>query len=581
MSKVSNSALNVSTGDVLRRSWWSFFGVGLASALINILYLTGSFFMLQVYDRVLPSKSIPTLLSLCLLALVLYIFQGWFEIVRSRMLVRISASLDEVLNGRVFQAMLQMPFKSRVPGDGMQPIRDFDHIRSFLSGMGPPAFFDLPWLPFYVAICFLFHPVIGWMAIFGAVVLAGLTYLTNVSSRTHSKQANESSNIRNGYAALSLRNAEVIRAMGMSGRIGKTWEEKNGAHRVMMCAASDVGNQYAAISKIFRLALQSAVLAVGALLVMDGSASAGIMIAASILTSRALAPVELAIANWKGFVSARDAWRRTGEVLAATAEKAPPLQLPAPRRVLTVEKLAGTAPSGKGIIFIDVDFTVQAGSAIGIIGTSASGKSAFARVLLQLWPAVRGSVRLDGAELSQWSTEDLGRYIGYLPQDVELFNGTIAENIARFLEDASPASIIAAAKAARIHDMVIRLPNGYDTEIGEGGTLLSAGQRQRVALARALYGDPFLIVLDEPNSNLDTEGEQALSEAILSVRARGGIVLVIAHRPSVLSSVDLVMVMNGGRMNAFGPRDEILGRVVAKPERQLQVVVDATTKTGN
>ncbi len=578
MSKFNKQALNVTTGDALRRSWWAFVGVGLASALINILYLTGSFYMLQVYDRVLPSKSLPTLVSLSILALLLYLFQGWFEIIRSRILVRIASSVDELLNGRVFQAMLQMPFRTRIPGDGMQPIRDFDHIRSFLSGMGPPAFFDLPWLPFYVAICFMFHPVIGWMAIFGAVVLAGLTYLTNVSSRTHSKLANESSNVRNGYASLSLRNAEVIRAMGMAGRVGQIWEEKNGAHRVLMCSASDVGNQYAAISKIFRMALQSAVLAAGAILVMDGSASAGIMIAASILTSRALAPVELAIANWKGFVTARDAWRRTSDVLTATAEKAPPLKLPRPSRVLTVEKLAGTAPGNKGLIFIDVDFTVQAGSAVGIIGMSASGKSAMARVLLQLWPTVRGSVRLDGAELSQWSTEDLGKYIGYLPQDVELFNGTIAENIARFQEDASPASIIAAAKAARIHDMVIRLPNGYDTEIGEGGTLLSAGQRQRVALARALYGEPFLIVLDEPNSNLDADGEEALSEAILSVRARGGIVLVIAHRPSVLSSVDLVMVMNGGRMNAFGPKDEVLGRVVNKPERQLQVVVD-TTKT--
>ncbi|MBD9388224.1 type I secretion system permease/ATPase [Agrobacterium sp. AGB01] len=576
---MSPKASNVTTGEALRRSWWSFVAVGVASALINILYLTGSFFMLQVYDRVLPSKSIPTLVSLCLLALILYLFQGWFEVIRSRMLVRIAASLDEVLNGRVFQAMLQMPFKARMPGDGMQPLRDFDHIRNFLSGMGPPAFFDLPWMPFYVAICFLFHPLVGWLAIFGAVVLACLTFMTNWSSRKHSKLANEYSNARNGYALLSLRNAEVIRAMGMSGRITKAWQEKNSAHRALMCTTSDVGNGYAAISKIFRLALQSAVLAVGALLVMDGSASAGIMIAASILTSRALAPVELAIGNWKGFIGARDAWRRTSEVLAATAEQSPPLQLPAPRNVLAVEKLAGSAPASKNLIFVDIDFKVHAGSAVGIVGMSASGKSALARVLLQLWPTVRGSVRLDGAELSQWSAEDLGRYIGYLPQDVELFNGTIAENIARFAEDADPKAIIAAAKAARIHEMVIRLANGYDTEIGDAGTLLSAGQRQRVALARALYGDPFLVILDEPNSNLDADGEQALSEAILGVRARGGIVLVIAHRPSVLSSVDLVMVMNGGRMNAFGSRDEVLGRVVSKPERQLQVVID--TKTGN
>ncbi len=576
VSKVfGQSEYDVTPGQALRRCWWSFAGVGIASALINVLYLTGSFFMLQVYDRVLPSQSIPTLVALGLLALMLFGFQGLFEVARSRMLVRIAASIDEVMNARIFRAMIQLPLKTKTTGDGLQPLRDFDQIRTFLSGMGPPAFFDLPWLPFYVAICFMFHPAIGWMAILGASVLAVLTFLTNFNARSQSKLASEAASARNAYASTSQRNAEVIRVMGMSGRVTQIWEKKNGEYRAMMSKASDVGNGYAAVSKVFRMALQSGILGVGAVLVIQGEATAGIMIAASILTARALAPVELAIANWKSFINTRQSWARTNELINAIPEIPLPLRLPEPKEMLRVEKLAGGAPSGRTVIFSDVDFLVPAGSAVGVIGTSASGKSSLARAILQLWPTARGSVRLDGAELNQWSPDELGKFIGYLPQDVELFSGTIAQNISRFAEDATPAAILAAAKAARVHELVVRLPNGYETEIGDGGALLSAGQRQRVALARALYGDPFLVLLDEPNSNLDADGEQALGEAILGVRARGGIVLVIAHRPSVLSSVDLILVMAGGRMEAFGPKEEVLGRVLRKPERQLSVVVDA------
>ena len=574
--KNDESGAGMTLSLALRRCWWAFIGVGLASGLLNILYLTGSFFMLQVYDRVLPSHSVPTLVALSLLALMLYIFQGVFELGRSRMLTRIAASLDEAMNVRIFSAMVQLPLRTKVSGDGLQPLRDFDQIRSFLSGMGPPALFDLPWLPLYLVICFLFHPVIGWLAIFGVIVLAGLTCLTNAKSSNHSKMTAEAANLRNAYAMTSQRNAEVINAMGMVSSVSRMWEEKNSSYRALMNNSSDVSNGYATVSKVFRLALQSAVLAAGALLVMDGAASGGIIIAASILTSRALAPVELAIANWKSFTNARHAWKRTNDLLNAIPENAMPLQLPKPKRSMTVESLAGVAPGGRSLIFSDVSFALEAGSAVGVIGMSASGKSSLARVLLQLWPAARGTVRFDGAELHQWSLDDIGKFIGYLPQDVELFNGTIAQNIARFADDATPGAIIAAAKAARVHELIVRMPKGYETDIGDGGTLLSAGQRQRIALARALYGDPFLVILDEPNSNLDAEGEQALAEAITSVCARAGIVLVIAHRPSVLSSVNLVLVMNAGRMEAFGPKDEVLGRVLRKPERQLSVVVDVT-----
>jgi ATP-binding cassette subfamily C protein PrsD len=546
----------------------AFVGVGLASALVNVLYLTGSFFMLEVYDRVLPSRSIPTLIALCLLALLLYAFQGAFELVRGRMLVRIAGALDEAMSGRIYRTVVQAPLKLRTQGDGLQALRDFDQVRSFLSGAGPAAFFDLPWLPFYVGICFLFHPMIGVVSIIGSAILIALTFLTNRGTQGPSKKAAEAGSHRNAFAQSSQRNAEVMQAMGMLGRMSHLWEERNNTYREQNRQTSDVGNGYGALSKVFRMALQSAVLATGAVLVIEGLASPGIIIAGSILTARALAPVELAIGNWRGFVSARQSWQRLKELLKALPEREPPLELPVPSDRLTAEGLAGGPPGAQRLTFADVNFTVRAGSALGVIGPSASGKSSLARALLGIWPAFRGSVRLDGAALDQWDSDRLGQYIGYLPQDVELFAGTVAQNIARFSEDASSEAIVSAARAARVNDLILKLPNGYETEIGEGGASLSAGQRQRVALARALYGDPFLVVLDEPNSNLDAEGEQALSEAIMSVRARGGIVVVIAHRPSALAAADMVLMMNEGRMQAFGPKDEVLTQILRKDRAQ-------------
>ncbi|WP_274534277.1 type I secretion system permease/ATPase [Rhizobium sp. Root482] len=569
MTYHANGKANASDpGEALRNCKMAFVGVGLASALVNVLYLTGSFFMLEVYDRVLPSRSIPTLIALCLLALLLYAFQGAFELVRGRMLVRIAGALDEAMSGRIYRTVVQAPLKLRTQGDGLQALRDFDQVRSFLSGAGPAAFFDLPWLPFYVGICFLFHPMIGVVSIIGSVILIALTFLTNRGTQGPSKKAAEAGSHRNAFAQSSQRNAEVMQAMGMLGRMSHLWEERNNTYREQNRQTSDVGNGYGALSKVFRMALQSAVLATGAVLVIEGLASPGIIIAGSILTARALAPVELAIGNWRGFVSARQSWQRLKELLKALPEREPPLELPVPSDRLTAESLAGGPPGAQRLTFADVNFTVRAGSALGVIGPSASGKSSLARALLGIWPAFRGSVRLDGAALDQWDSDRLGQYIGYLPQDVELFAGTVAQNIARFSEDASSEAIVSAARAARVNDLILKLPNGYETEIGEGGASLSAGQRQRVALARALYGDPFLVVLDEPNSNLDAEGEQALSEAIMSVRARGGIVVVIAHRPSALAAADMVLMMNEGRMQAFGPKDEVLTQILRKDRAQ-------------
>ncbi|MFB2550187.1 type I secretion system permease/ATPase [Ensifer soli] len=556
-------------GQALRSCWSAFVGVFIASVLINILYLTGSFYMLEVYDRVLPSGSIPTLIALSILALLLYGFQGAFEMVRGRMLVRIAGALDEVMGQRIYRAVVQSPLKLKTQGDGLQALRDFDQVRAFLSSTGPGAFFDAPWLPFYILICFLFHPWIGIVAICGTVILIALTFLTNRGTAGPSKLAAETGSHRNAFAQASQRNAEVMQAMGMMGRMSAIWEKRNGAYREQNRVTSDVGNGYGAVSKVFRMALQSGVLATGALLVIEGQASPGIIIAGSILTARALAPVELAIGNWRSFVSARQSWARLKDLLKALPEKEKPLALPAPGDRLSVEAIASGPPAAQKLTIAEVSFSVRAGSALGVIGPSASGKSTLARVIIGVWPAYRGSVRLDGAALDQWDPDILGQHIGYLPQDVELFAGTVAQNISRFIDDPDADTVVAAAKAARVHDLILKLPNGYETDIGDGGAALSAGQRQRVALARALFGNPFLVVLDEPNSNLDAEGEQALAEAIMGVRMRGGIVVVIAHRPSALASADMVLMMQDGRVQAFGPKEEVLAQVLRRDNQAV------------
>ncbi|MBB3659260.1 ATP-binding cassette subfamily C protein PrsD [Rhizobium sp. BK650] len=548
--------------EAMQRSRGGLIAVGAASALVNVLYLTSSFFMLQVYDRIIPSRSIPSLIALILLALLLYVFQGAFDLVRGRILVRISGVFDEVMSRRIFKMTLKAPLKGNVGGDGLSLLRDFEQVRSFLSSSGPSAFFDLPWVPLYVGICFLFHPMIGVIAICGALVLMALTYLTNRSSQASAKKAYELAAERNALASAAQRNAEVIHAMGMADELADSWSTRNDAYRDVQSANADTVNGYAIVSKIFRMALQSGVLAAGAVLVIENMASGGIIIAASILTSRALAPVEQVIANWKGFVAAQQSWKRLRQVLALLPETVSPLELPAPSRELSIEAMSSGAPGKQELIVQGISFTLRAGNALGVIGPSASGKSSLVRAIVGLWPAYRGSVRLDGAALDQWDDISIGRHIGYLPQDVELFAGTVAQNISRFHSDAQAAEIIAAARTAGVHDLILRLPKGYETEIGAGGSMLSAGQRQRIALARALYRDPFLVVLDEPNSNLDIEGESALAGAILSVRQRGGIVIVVAHRPGTLSSVDLVLAMREGQVLAFGPKDQVLAKVL-------------------
>jgi ATP-binding cassette subfamily C protein len=510
----------------------AFVSIGLFSGMANVLMLSGAFFMLQIYDRVLPSRSVPTLVALAILVAALFVFLAIFDIIRNRILVRIGGSLDQALSGRVYDTIVRAPLTMGSRAPGLQPMRDLDAVRGFLSTQGPTALFDLPWLPLYLAVIFAFHTALGVAALIGAIVLIALTLFTEALAREPMKSAAWFAQTRNRLADASERNAEVLAAMGMASRMNARWSEANQSYVASNQKASDVAGGVGSISKALRMMLQSAVLGIGAYLVIYQAATAGIIIAAAILVARALAPVDLAIANWKGFLSARQGWKRLNQLLALLPARQTPMALPAPSASLIVEHASAVPPGQKKIVVQDVSFTLESGKGLGIIGPSASGKSSLVRMIV-------------GA-------------------------------------DAEPDAIIAAARTAGVHDLIVDLPQGYETEIGEQGQVLSAGQRQRIALARALYRDPFLVVLDEPNSNLDSDGEAALTKAILSVRARGGIVIVVAHRQSALAGVDTVLVMAHGSAVSFGPKDEVLSKVLAKKpaatRSPLTVVAETAAK---
>jgi ATP-binding cassette subfamily C protein len=540
-------------------------GIGLASGVVNILALTGSIFMMQVYDRVIPGRSVPTLIGLGVIAAGLYAFQGGLDVIRSRLLVRIGSALDADLSGRVFDALARYPLRAKPVGDGMGPLRDLDQVRSFLSGLGPTAFFDLPWIPLYLGICFSFHLWIGFMAMGGALILISLTVVTDQMSRGPNVDAARQVALRNSLAEASRRNAEVLDAMGFRGRLADRWSMLGLDYRRTQRRASDIAGGLGGLSKVLRMMLQSALLGLGAYLVINDKASGGVMFASSMMMSRALAPVELSIANWRGFLAARTAWARLSDLLGLLPAVAAPLPLPPPKTSFSVAGVAVAPPGERRVVVDGVGFSLVAGQGLGVIGPSASGKSSLARAMVGVWPSVRGEIRLDGATYDHWEPSARGAFVGYLPQDVELLDGTVAENISRFDPDIEPSKILAAAKAASVHEMILKLPEGYASRIGEGGAELSGGQRQRLGLARALYGEPFLVVLDEPNSNLDAAGDEALARAILGVRQRGGVVVVIAHRPAALAGVDHVLMLADGRQQAFGPRDEVLAKVLKAP----------------
>jgi len=537
-------------------------GVVVFSGLMNVLTLTGPIFMLQVYDRVVPSKSVSTLLGLALITTLLYAALGFFDQLRARILIRVGAYVDEVIHPKVFKAVVTLPLRTSLAGDGLQPLRDLDQIRNFISGGGPAAFSDLPFLPIQIIICFLIHPFIGWATVFGATVIFLLTLATDVSVRRLTLQVSEKSSQRLAVLESGRRNAEALRALGMVGRLAERWASINRAYEDSHVKVLERSGGFAGVSRVFRMMFQSGVLGVGAYLVISQEASFGVIIAASILSARALQPVEQLVANWRGFVASRQGWRRLKTTLANFHDNAAPMALPDPKASLTVESLAVVPPASQRPAVVDVSIALNAGNGLGVIGPSGAGKSSLVRAIIGAWIPFRGRVRLDGASLDQWDSDALGRHVGYLPQDVELFAGSVADNISRFEVDADPATIVQAARAAGVHEMILRLPNGYATEIGEAGSALSAGQRQRIALARALYREPFVVVLDEPNSNLDAEGDAALTQAILSVRQRGGIAIVVAHRPSALEGCDLVLAMTNGTVAAFGQKEEVLRKVL-------------------
>ena len=542
----------------------AFVAVFLISGVVNILALTGSFYMLQVYDRVLTSHSVPTLIAFSVLAAGLYVFQGVLDILRGQALVRLGIRADQLASPIAHSALLKLPLYGSSTTDATRPVRDVEAIRSFLGSQGPVAIFDLPWMPLYLAFVFFLHFWLGILATFGVVVLVGLTLITERSSSKLHAQSVEAGGHRTAIADGNARSAEVLRAMGFGPRAAERYKRANTSFLNVQSRASDITGGLSGISRVFRMILQSAVLGLGAYLTLLGEVTAGAIIAASIATSRALSPVELAISHWKSFVGARQARTRLIKTVASLPDVLKPLDLPPPRNSLSLHGVTVPIPGTTNIVLNSVSFELNGGQGLGIIGPSGSGKSSLARGIVGVWPLARGSVRLDGASINRWPDAYFIKDIGYLPQDVALMDGTVAENISRFDPTAEAHTIVTAAKAADVHELILHLDDGYETQLGPSGLALSAGQRQRIALARALYGDPFLVVLDEPNSNLDAEGEAALTHAIQGVRSRGGIIVVIAHRPSALQAVDQVAVIRDGQLAAFGPKNEVLQKVLQR-----------------
>ncbi|HEY3790468.1 MAG TPA: type I secretion system permease/ATPase [Bradyrhizobium sp.] len=537
-------------------------GIALFSGVINLLMLSGSLYMLQVYDRVIPSRNIATLSGLSLMVLFAYLMQGYFDALRARMLCRVGTLFDVGLQDCIHTALATLPLRGARPMVMQQPLRDLDQIRAFMSSMGPTAFLDMPWIPIFLIALFLFHPAIGATALLGTMAIIAMTLISERMSRGAAKAAMNSSAQRQVLADTTQRNAEVICALGMVDRFGALWARVNEQYLLENIRATDVYANLGSGAKVLRYVLQSGMLGIGAYLVVADKASGGIMIASSIMMGRALAPVEVALGSWKQLVAARQGVTRLRDICKSTAKPPmPPVMLSRPCRELIVRELSVAAPGSDRPIVQNVSFALKAGTGLALLGASASGKTSLSKALVGIWPAQHGTVRLDGAALDQWRNEDLGRHIGYLPQDVALFDGTVAENVCRFDAGASSDAILKAAQIAGVHEIILHLPEGYSTRIGQGGMALSAGQRQRVGLARAVFGDPFLVVLDEPNANLDAEGETALGRALQILRQMGSIVIVISHRPNALAALNMALVLYDGKAIAFGPSQEVFARV--------------------
>ncbi|RFQ34108.1 type I secretion system permease/ATPase [Pseudomonas sp. ATCC 13867] len=545
----------------------SFFFVGFFSLFINALMLVPTFYMLQVYGRVITSGSLTTLSMLTLIMTVLVITLGSLEWIRSRIMVRVSTRLDVLLSRQVYKASFKRALDSGGMDASAQSLNDLTGLRQFLTGSGLFAFFDAPWLPIYIAVMFLFHPWFGWVATGSALVLLVLAFVNEKLTAPALAQANKEHIGATLYTTKNLRNAEVIESMGMLETLMDRWGSRQRNVLLLQSLASDKGAMITTLSRTFRLLVQSLVLGLGAYLAVDHQVGAGMVFAGAVLLGRALAPIDLLIGSWKGFISARSQYGRLNEVLGKLQAQPERMPLPAPLGHMQIENLVVAAPGSTIPIIRNISFSVPAGCVVGIIGPSAAGKSTLVRALLGVWAPQRGVVRLDGADISTWDKHALGPHVGYLPQDIELFEGSIGENIARFAE-VDPEKVIQAARMAGVHEMILLLPDGYDTVIGSEGIMLSGGQRQRIGLARALYGNPRLIVLDEPNSNLDDVGDRALAVAIQQLKQTGATLFVITHRTNIVSQLDRLLLMNDGMVTLYGSRDQVLAELNAK---QLQV----------
>ena len=544
----------------------AFYTAAFFSLFINLLMITPAIYMLQVYDRVLSSGSESTLLVITLLLVFLFIAMGLLEWMRSLILVRVSSKLETLLNSRLFTVSFKQALYSGGQNSNGQPLEDLTALRQFMTGNGLFAFFDMPWIPIYMAILFLFHPAIGWLAVATAIILVVFAIFNEKSTSKWLQRANVLAMQNRSMLGKNLMNAEVVESMGMLGNLKGRWLEQVNKVLFLQSKASTNAGFWVSLSKVFRMTAQSLVLGLGAYLALQQEISPGIMIAGSILLGRALAPIDLLIGTWKGFIAARGQYTRLNELLKKVPQEEEPMQLPDPEGNIRVENILVVPPGGKIPVVKGVNFAVEKGQLIGVIGPSGAGKSTLARALLGVWPIHSGKVRLDGADIAQWDREALGSFIGYLPQDVELFEGTISENIARF-GTVDPNKVIAAAMKADVHEFILRMPAGYDTVISGSGGVLSGGERQRIGLARALYGDVRLVVLDEPNSNLDDQGEQALMNALITLKSEQVTVLIISHRPSVLKVVDQIILMKEGVLVDYGTTANVLAKL--QPQKKI------------
>jgi PrtD family type I secretion system ABC transporter len=561
--------------DALSASRSAFFALCTFSFCINILMLVVPLYMLQVYDRVLTSHSVDTLWALTALAVGLLLVYAMLEMLRSRLLIRIGNRLDRDLNDAVFSSILLQKLRSDRTSQ-VQGLRDMETLRTYLAGAGLLTFLDAPWTPLFIALIFLFHPWLGTIALIGGILIFALALMGEWLTRRPLREAGRHSMDALSFAECSLRNAEAIGAMGMLPGLKARWLSRHARAVAYQSLASDRNSIVAALAKFMRLFLQIAMLCTGAWLALAQEMTPGAMVAASIVMARALAPIEAAIGSWRSSVSARGAYRRLNELLDQAMPTADQLELPRPAGQLSAENVVVVPPRGGKPIVQNVSFSLSPGEVLAIVGPSGAGKSSLARALVGIWAPFAGQVRLDGVDMAKWRSEERGRYVGYLPQDIELFDGTVAENICRF-DVMKSEDIVESARFAGVHDLIVRLPEGYETRLGEGGAMLSGGQRQRIGLARALHGIPALVVLDEPNASLDNEGEVALLEAIAQAKARGTTIIFITHHPRILKAADRLLVLRGGRTEAFGPRTEVMARLTRPAPEPASLAPSAAT----